>query len=219
MPGARPSLIGVTETLLTFGLAALLLAMVPGPGTFLVIRNTLRGGRRAALLTTTGNAAGLLVWALAAAAGLSALVAASQLAYDAIRVVGAVVLVGLGLQSLLTARGGRATGEEHADDEPTLSGRSAFRAGLATNLANPKAAVFAVAFYPQFIPDDGAVLPWVVGLAVLQIALSSSWYTLLAWSVDRAHRLLARATVRRRLEQASGGVLVGLGAAIAAGRA
>ena len=206
------------ETLLTFAVAALLLAMVPGPGTFLVIRNTLRGGRRAALLTTTGNATGLLVWALAAAAGLSALVAASQLAYDVIRISGAVVLVGLGVQSLRTARGVRdAPGD--ASEAPALRGRAAFRSGLATNLANPKAAVFAVALYPQFIPDGAPVLPWVLGLAVLQVTLSSSWYTLLAWSVDRAHRLLARAAVRRRLEQASGGVLVGLGLAIAAGRA
>lgn len=213
---------GVLDRILAFAAAALVLAMVPGPGMFLIIRNTLRGGRRAALLTTAGNATGLVSWAVAAAAGLSALVAASQVAYDVLRIAGAIVLVLLGVQSLLSARRADGNGDaSFGDEEPgagALPDRAAYRSGLATNLANPKAAVFAVALYPQFIPDHGPVVPWVLGLALVQVTISSSWWAAFAWSIDRARRVLLRATVRRRLEQASGGVLVALGAVIGAGR-
>jgi hypothetical protein len=92
--------------LLACASAALLLAMVPGPSTAVVLRQTLRSGRRAALAATLANELGSLFWVLAAAVGLSALVAASQLAYDVLRLVGALVLVALGAQSLWRARRG-----------------------------------------------------------------------------------------------------------------
>lgn len=84
--------------------AALLLAIVPGPSTAVILREMLRSGRRAALAATLANELGALVWALTAAVGLSALVAASQVAYDVLRVVGALVLVFLGAQSLWRSR-------------------------------------------------------------------------------------------------------------------
>jgi threonine/homoserine/homoserine lactone efflux protein len=75
--------------------------------------------------------------------------------------------------------------------------------------------VFAVALYPQFIPDGGPVAPWLLALAAIQVTLSCAWYALLALAVDRARRLLGRPSVRRRLEQASGAVLVALGVRVA----
>src|SRR5690606_16966910 len=87
-------------TLLAFSVAALLGSMVPGPTTAVLIRQTLRGGRKASVWTLAGNETGVLVWGLAVAFGLSGLIAASQLAYDVMRVIGAVVLVYLGAQAI-----------------------------------------------------------------------------------------------------------------------
>lgn len=87
-----------------FALVWLPIAMVPGPSTAVVIRQTLRAGRRSAFGATMANQLGLLFWALAATFGLSSLLAASHVAYDAVRIAGAAILVLLGLQSLLRAR-------------------------------------------------------------------------------------------------------------------
>src|SRR5579864_6567351 len=91
-------------TLLAFAGAALLLAMVPGPSTAVVIQQTLRSGRGAAFAATLANEVGLLFWAVTASLGLSVLIAASQVAYDALRVGGAAVLIVLGIQSILHTR-------------------------------------------------------------------------------------------------------------------
>ncbi len=214
-----------------FVVAVALLAMVPGPATALVIRQTIRDGRRTALLTTAGNEVGLLGWAIASAVGLAALVAASQVAYDTIRIAGAVVLIGLGLQSLLERRRHRdgttpdgTTRAELATDAAagppgarTGGGRglAAFRAGLLSNLVNPKAAVFAFSFYPQFIPRGAPVLATTLLLAGIQLLVDTAWYVLVAWLVSRARAFMRSAAVRRRLERLTGLVLLGLGARLA----
>ncbi len=210
------------EVLPGFVVAVALLAMVPGPATALVIRQTIRDGRRTALLTTAGNEVGLLGWAIASAVGLAALVAASQVAYDAIRIAGAVVLIGLGLQSLLEHRRGRvdpAFGEAGVQPAPAPPGRgrrlAAFRIGLLSNLANPKAAVFAFSFYPQFIPRGAPVLTTTLLLAAIQLVVDTAWYVLVAWLVNRARAFMRSAAVRRRLERLTGLVLLGLGARLA----
>ncbi len=216
------------EMLPGFVLAVALLAMVPGPATALVIRQTVRDGRRTALLTTAGNEVGLLAWAIASAVGLAALVAASQLAYDAIRIAGAVVLIGLGLQSLLEHRRDHAGPEQPAEvttareatvpraTAPSRGRRlAAFRTGLLSNLANPKAAVFAFSFYPQFIPRGAPVLVTTLLLAAIQLVVDTAWYVLVAWMVSHARAFMRSAAVRRRLERLTGLVLLGLGARLA----
>lgn len=210
------------SNLIAFLGAAILLAMTPGPSTMVVLRQTLRSGRRAAFVTTLGNATGLMTWAIAAAFGLTALVAASQVAYDVIRILGAVVLAVLGIQSLLRAR------HVHGDDwekeitgaaatgaGKTPSGWRAYRTGILTNLTNPKAAVFIVSFLPQFVPEHAPVLLAILALAALHGAISISWYTILAWMVSRARQVFVRPAVRRRLEQVSGLVLLGFSVRLA----
>jgi threonine/homoserine/homoserine lactone efflux protein len=90
----------MTATLAAFALAATLLILAPGPDSMLVLRNTLRGGRRAGWVTASGTLSGLLVWATAAALGLSALLQASRVGYDVLRIAGAGYLAWLGLTSL-----------------------------------------------------------------------------------------------------------------------
>lgn len=209
------------ESVIAFAGAAALIAMAPGPSTIVIMRASMRSGRRAGLAAVLGNETGVLAWGVAAAVGLSALLAASRLAYDGLRIVGAVVLVWFGARALWQAR----RGVPQEDDPDGPSGAAAvdgvawwrcYRLGLVTNFANPKAGVFAVSFLPQFVPDGGLVPVVLVGFSVLWALIDLVWYTAVVWLVGATRLLLGRPVVRRRLEQVSGMVLVGLGVRLAA---
>jgi threonine/homoserine/homoserine lactone efflux protein len=204
--------VDVLATLPAFLLAVLLISASPGPAMALILRRAARGGARAALPTVLGLEAGLYLWALAAGAGLAALVAASEVAYTVLRVAGAGVLLALGLRAWLAAWRDRGEPEPPPDRR---SSRGAFAEGVVVQLANPKAAVFMFAFYPQFVPQEGPVLAWTAALALLQVAVETALYLGLAAAVGRASAWFRRPRVRRRLEAASGTVLVGLGVRVA----
>jgi threonine/homoserine/homoserine lactone efflux protein len=204
----------MTATLLSFVPFAALLVITPGPATAMVVHSAARGGRRYALVAASGNSAGLVAWALASLFGVSALVAASEAAYAELKVVGALVLIVLGIQALRRARRGEAPAERHVEARH----RAAFRDGLVTSLSNPKVAVFYVALLPQFVPADAPVLPVTLLLAAIQIALAFSWHLLLATIVGRARQAFSRAAVRRRIEAVTGTVFIGLGLSLAAER-
>ncbi|MGW3103544.1 LysE family translocator [Streptomyces sp. NPDC001100] len=202
------------STLLAFLGACTLIAASPGPSTVLIIKQSLRS-RRSGFLTVLGNETGVFVWGVVAAFGLTALLAASEVAYDVTRVVGAIVLVGFGIQTL---RHARRTGDGAGDDDwdgPERSGWSSYRGGLLLNLANPKAAIFAMSFLPQFVPAGAPHLPAMIGLAALWAVYEVGYYGLYVWFVGRLRNVLSRSGVRRRLEQVSGGVLLLLGARMA----
>ncbi|WP_041819092.1 LysE family translocator [Streptomyces davaonensis] len=201
-------------TLVAFLGACTLVAASPGPSTVLIIRQSLHS-RRSGFLTVLGNETGVFVWGVVAAFGLTALLTASEPAYDVMRVVGAVVLVGFGVQTLRAARRTRKEPEDEAAPDGVRSGWASYRAGLLLNLANPKAAVFALSFLPQFVPDGAPHLPAMVGLAALWAVYEVGYYGLYVWFVGRMKSLLSRAGVRRRLEQVSGGVLLLLGVRMA----
>jgi threonine/homoserine/homoserine lactone efflux protein len=186
---------------------AALLTLAPGPATALVVRNAVRGGRRRALLTTVGNSAGVFLWGGFAALGIAAVVATSAHAYTVVKLVGAVVLVILGIQSLRRGRAGAPA--------PAPSSRSALRDGLVTSLANPKLAVFYVALFPQFVPDGKPVLPSALAMAAMVVAFDLVWYSLLAYLVARARRAFVEGPWLRRAERLTGAVLVGLGVRLA----
>ncbi|MBE1581991.1 LysE family translocator [Nonomuraea angiospora] len=201
--------------LLAFVGACVLVAMAPGVSTAIILRQTLRAGRGSGMAATLGNETGILLWGLAAAFGLSALLVASQLAYDVMRVAGAVVLVVMGAQALWQARkGAPATGME-AEEAVVPGRRGPYLAGLGTCLANPKAAVFAMSFLPQFVRPGQNVPVTLATLAVVWVLVDLAWYGLLIWTVARAKAVLGRPAVRRRLEQISGVVLIGLGVRLA----
>lgn len=201
-------------TLIAFLGACTIIAASPGPSTVLIIKRSLQS-RRSGFLTVLGNETGVFVWGVVAAFGLTALLTASEIAYDGMRIVGAAVLVGFGVQALRQAR--RMKGEEQ-DSDPQgagVTGWAAYRGGLLLNLANPKAAVFAMSFLPQFVPEGAPHLPAMVGLAALWAVYEVGYYGLYVWFVGRMKAVLSRAGVRRRLEQVSGGVLLLLGVRMA----
>jgi threonine/homoserine/homoserine lactone efflux protein len=201
-------------TLVAFLGACTLIAASPGPSTVLIIKQSLRS-RRSGFLTVLGNETGVFVWGVVAAFGLSALLTASEVAYDVMRIVGAVVLVGFGVQTLWQARRAKGTGQSGEWESSGRIGWAAYRGGLLLNLANPKAAVFALSFLPQFVPEGAPHLPTMVGLAALWAVYETGYYSVYVWFVGRLKAVLSRAGVRRRLEQVSGGVLLLLGVRMA----
>lgn len=193
------------HTLALFAGLAVVLTLTPGPATALVVRSALRGGRRAAFLTTLGNSVGVLFWGAASAAGIAALVAASQVAFLVLKVAGALVLIVLGVQSWRR-------GEAH---EARRSTGRAFRDGVVTSLANPKLAVFFVALFPQFLSGDRSTLSTGLAMASLVVGLDLIWFSTLAVIVTRARRRLSRSSWAQRLERLSGSIMVGLGLRLA----
>ncbi|AZQ38236.1 LysE family translocator [Streptomyces cyaneochromogenes] len=200
-------------SLIAFLGACTLVAASPGPSTVLIIKQSLHS-RRSGFLTVLGNETGVFIWGVVAAFGLTALLTASEVAYDVMRIVGAVVLVGFGVQALREARRTKEA-PEVAWEGGGRSGWASYRGGLLLNLANPKAAVFALSFLPQFVPEGAPHLPTMVGLAALWAVYEVGYYGLYVWFVGRMKTLLSRAGVRRRLEQVSGGVLLLLGVRMA----
>jgi len=194
------------RTVAEFAPVAAVLSLAPGAATALVVRNAARGGRRHAFLTTLGNSLGILAWACCAALGIAAIVATSAEAFAAVKLVGAVVLLILGIQSL---RGGRA-----AKRDLRPPGRP-LREGLLTSVANPKLAVFFVALFPQFVPRGAPVLPSALLMAATIVACDLIWYSLLAYIVARAKRAFVEGPWLRRFERLTGAVLVGLGVRLA----
>ncbi|MGZ6804759.1 MAG: LysE family translocator [Nocardioidaceae bacterium] len=201
----------MTAALVTFSLAALLIVLLPGPDTLVVVRNLVRSGRRTAVLTVLGVLTGLAVWVLAAALGLSALLRASHDGYLVLRVAGAVYLLRLGVQSL------RSRSLPPAPARSTRGGvlGRGFGAGLATDLLNPKVGVFFVTFLPGFVPAGepvGATTLLLGGVYVLETAL---YFALLLLLSGRVVGWLGDPVVRRRLDRATGSVLIGFGVRLA----
>jgi len=227
------------QTLIAFIGAAVVVALVPGPSTAVIVRQSVSSGRRAGVAAMLGNESGVVLWGLSAALGLSALLLASRIAYDTMRIAGAVFLVWMGARSLWRARranteavtpsaavastagtfevaraigatderdgvsdtagGARAAdadGPANVADTPGAAstgyatvtagaagavpgpGESrwrAYRLGLLTNFANPKAGVFAVSFLPQFVPHGARVLPVLILLSLIWALIDMIW--------------------------------------------
>ena len=180
-----------------FALTALMLAMVPGQGAAMVLRQSLVDGTRCAMASVLGNASGLVIWGASAALGLSEIFARSPLAYNVLKFAGVAYLSYLAAHTLMTLR--RSSGAFDTSGRATTRMFGAFRLGLITNLTNVKAAVFAVAFIPQFVPRSFALGPGIALLALVQALVSLAWYTGLVVTVQRAAITLARPAVRRSL--------------------
>ena len=184
-----------------FAATALLLSMLPGQGMAMLLRQTMSSGREAGLLASIGTGTGLILWSWLSALGLSAVFAASPFAYNALRIVGALYLFFLAASTLYALR--KVSGKFDLEEASPMSRGASYRVGLITNLTNVKAAVFAVAFIPGFVPRDFPVGSGIAILGVVQALTSIAWNMSLVIAVDRATRLLARPLVRRWLTLAS----------------
>jgi threonine/homoserine/homoserine lactone efflux protein len=197
----------VAQFVAFLGVSAIVIA-TPGPDTALTIRNTLMGGRRSGIFTALGVSTGQATWTLATAAGIAALLAASEPAFLAVRILGSAYLVWLGLQALLAAVRGH---ERRAVRAPRSS---SFRQGLLSNLGNPKMA----AFFPSLLPQFAGSFSLLLVLGLTFCALTFVWLTAYAFVVARAGDFLSRTAVRRAVEAVTGAVLVALGLRLATDR-
>ena len=210
----------MTTALLGFALAATLVILAPGPDFMLVMRNTVRGGRRAGWVTGCGTLSGLTVWALAAALGLSALLRVSHVAYDMLRFCGAAYLIWLGVTSLIsfrrkrTDRAGPVADIAALGQAPVRPAR-AYLNGMLSNLLNPKISVFFMAFLPAFVPAGASTSQFSLVLGAWFIAETGLWLAVVAWLADRGVRWLRRPMVQRWLERITGIVLIGFGLRLA----
>jgi threonine/homoserine/homoserine lactone efflux protein len=198
--------------LAAFLLVAAVVICTPGQDTALTIRNALAGGRRSGLATALGVALGQAVWTIAAAAGLVAVLRASQPAFTVLRLAGAAYLVYLGLHSLVAAAKRRSA--PHAARAAGSTAAGSLRQGLVSNLANPKMVVFFTSLLPQF----GAAFATLLALGLLFSLLTGIWLAAYAVAAARARGLLARDRVRRLVDAVTGAVLVALGLRVAAAR-
>ena len=194
------------------GVSALVI-VTPGQDTALTIGNTLTGGRAGGIFTALGVSSGQAAWTLATSAGLAALLVASEPAFVTLKIVGGAYLVFLGAQALLRAR----TGDAHAaaDTLVRLSYAAAYRRGLASNIGNPKMAVFFTSLLPQFAAPSFVSL---AGLGLVFCSLTLVWLSAYAVVVDRLGEVLRRGRARRVLDALTGTVLVAVGIRLATER-
>jgi threonine/homoserine/homoserine lactone efflux protein len=191
-----------------FVLSGLLLNVTPGADTLYIVARGTTQGARAGAVAALGIGAGCIVHTLAAALGLSAILATSATAFTLVKWIGAAYLVYLGA-SLLASRPAPAT----AAPLPPASPARVFAQGFLTNVLNPKVALFFLAFLPQFIDADAPrkALAFLVLGAVFNVN-GTLWNLLVAWlSANAARRFSASATAARWLRRSAGAAFVALG--------
>lgn len=201
-----------SHRLLLFLGAATLLAVAPGPGMLYVLARTLAGGRREGILSSLGTFLGGLVHVVAAATGLSLVLATSAAAFAVVKYAGAAYLVYLGIRMIISAR---------RDAELSLPAnavrRNPFWQGIATEVLNPKTALFFLAFIPQFVSrEHGGVLWQFLLLGTMSVTLNTACDLIVTFmAAPIGARLRASAVLRRRQRTATGLTLIGLGAYVA----
>jgi threonine/homoserine/homoserine lactone efflux protein len=193
------------------------LTITPGLDTLLVLRTTAVSGRSAGLAAAVGIGLGCLVWAVASAVGVTALLAASRVAFEVLRVAGVVYLCWLGGRALWQAR--RPHPQPSLIEAPAnMRGTQALRIGLTTNLLNPKVGVLYLSVMPQFLPTGINPLAGSVLLGAIHVGEGLVWMTLVVLAVNLARAWLTRPSVRRRFEQLTGVLLLGFGLKLALDR-
>lgn len=200
-----------TTTFLAFFTAALLLAITPGPGIMYVLTRSMAGGRREGILSSIGTLIGGFVHVVAAGLGLSAVLATSAIAYQAVRWAGAGYLIYLGIRMIRNA------GQAESIDTGSTAGNP-FRQGVVTEVLNPKTALFFLSFIPQFVDAKaGGVFAQFLILGTISVILNSSVDVLVAvFAGPLGERLLKSRRARRNQRRATGAAMIGLGVFVVA---
>ncbi len=206
----------IASAVIGFAVVAGLLTVVPGLDTALVLRAALTHGRAYAFATAFGVNSGALVWGAGAAAGVSALLTASALAYTGLRLVGAVYMVWLGARLLRSAVAGSHNAEQASSVPPTATQSGVglwhgWRRGFLTNLLNPKIGAFYVAVLPQFLPPGVPPLGMGLLLALVHDVLGLVWFTALILAASTMRRALHRPAAQRAVDGATGTALMSFG--------
>jgi threonine/homoserine/homoserine lactone efflux protein len=201
-------------SLLTFLVAAVILAVTPGPGIAYVVARTVAGGRSEGLASCFGTGIGGMVHVLAAALGLSLIVAQSAFAFSLVKYLGAAYLIYLGLRLLL-----RKEAVFQVDRVASQGARRALVEGVVVEALNVKTALFFLAFLPQFVTPGERLVPQLVLLGSICVALNTLVDVVAVFAADRLLQSGAAREARARfLTRASGVTMLGLGAYLALAR-
>jgi threonine/homoserine/homoserine lactone efflux protein len=197
--------------------AAFLLAIAPGPGMLYVLARGLAGGRREGVLSSLGTFVGGMVHVLAAAAGVSVVLASSAVAFAAVKYAGAAYLCFLGIRMILDAR--RDTGS--LPENGMVRVRNPFWQGIATEVLNPKTALFFLSFIPQFVDRKGGHVFWqFLVLGTISVGLNTSADLVVTmFAGPLGNRIRSSARFRRTQRTATGAIMIGLGTYLAASKA
>jgi threonine/homoserine/homoserine lactone efflux protein len=203
-----------THDLALFAVSGLLLNFTPGADTLYIVGRSTLQGARAGAVAALGIGAGCCVHMLAAALGLSALLAASATAFTAVKLIGAAYLVYLGISLWRSGPRAQAAGRAPAPRAPM---RVVFAQGVLTNVLNPKVALFFLAFLPQFVDADAPYkLVAFLFLGLVFNANGTLWNLFVAWSAAKVGgRVAARGRATIWLSRAAGTAFVLLGAKLA----
>ncbi|MFS2224797.1 LysE family translocator [Pantoea sp. B65] len=203
----------MTASLLSFFIAITILTLTPGFDTALVLRTSAASGWKKALVTALGINVGCLLWGVAVGFGLGALLLASEMAYNLLKLLGAAYLLWLGIGLLLKPRS-----EFIADPGGSSKSRgyaSFFSKGVMGNLLNPKVGVFYVSFLPQFIPAGASVALWSCGMAMAHVAIGIMWNCVLIASTHYFAAKLRKPAVMKFMDRLTGCVFIGFAARLA----
>jgi threonine/homoserine/homoserine lactone efflux protein len=201
---------------LLFLTAAVLLAIAPGPGMLYVLARSLAGGRREGVLSALGTFFGGMVHVFAAALGISLILAKSAVAFATVKYVGAAYLCFLGVRMILDAR--QEDGGARFAAVNLKPARNPLWQGVATEILNPKTALFFLSFIPQFVVrTDGHVFLQFVTLGTISVVLNTTAdLVVIALAGPLGERLRASTAFRRRQRTVTGAIMIGLGTYLAA---
>ena len=187
--------------------------MVPGQGVAMVLRQSILGGNRSAFLASLGNCVGIFTWSALSALGLSVIFEQSPLAYAILKWAGVTFLVIVSLQTLLTLR--NEFGKFDLSSKGEQGSLASFRLGVLTNLTNVKAAVYAVAFLPAFVPANFSLAWGIFIFGSIWALISITWNIFLIWTVSKSSLYIQRPQVRRILTAISAVGIMGLAIGLA----
>lgn len=201
------------ETLPAFIFATALLVMVPGQGVAMVLRQSIVGGPKAALLSSIGNCLGIMIWSVSSAIGLSAVFTESESAYLILKWTGVIFLTFISMQTFYSLR--KEFGGFDLNSTAKITNWGSFRLGLVTNLTNAKAAVYAVAFIPAFIPQESSLALGIITLGAVWAIISIVWNIGLIWTVKKSSVYIQKPRVRRVLTATSAAGILAIAISLA----
>ncbi|AZL10165.1 MAG: LysE family translocator [Brevibacterium aurantiacum] len=204
-----------SHQLLAWALVAVIGAATPGIDLMIVLRSTILQGRRAGFAAVIGVELGHAVWAVASLLGLTALLAASTLAYDVVRIAGACYLVWLGCTAIWKSLPRNRSTAAEPEALPAQSAGSAVRNGMTSNLLNPKVGVFYISILPQFLPTVPSAAGWGVLLVAIALTIGTVWHAAVVLLATRARGILTRERVKIWLDRTSAAVMIALGVRLA----
>ena len=202
---------GMEFSLMTYLIAITVLTITPGADTMMVLRNTLRGGAKDGWVSSVGICLGLFVHATLSAVGISAILLYSATAFTLLKTIGACYLMWLGFSSLKAFWNARYDKQQACEPHSQFRFYRSLREGFLSNVLNPKAVIFYMAFLPQFISEESSALLQSLFLASLHFGVAIVWQGLLIYMICSANHLMMSPKVRQKLDLFSGLVMLLLG--------